>query len=209
MLTSMFLKGLVVGFMIAAPVGPVNVLCARRTIVNGRLVGIVSGLGAALADTFFGAVAAFGLVFVHTLLLNERFWLGLGGTIILVVIGVRTLTADVPRPKQAQEDAANLLGDFTSTFVLTLFNPVTILSFLACFSAFGIDNDDKGDLDDWLLLLGVFTGATVWWLFLTTAVGMFRSKFDQETLRWANRIAGVVILAFAAVILWNVATVRL
>ena len=209
MLTSMFLKGLVVGFMIAAPVGPVNVLCARRTIVNGRLVGIVSGLGAALADTFFGAVAAFGLVFIHTLLLTERFWLGLGGTVILVVIGVRTLMADVPRPNPKQEDAANLLGDFTSTFILTLFNPVTILSFLACFSAFGIDSDDKADLDDWLLLLGVFTGATAWWLLLTTAVGMFRSKFDQETLRWANRIAGVVILAFAAVILWNVATVRL
>jgi threonine/homoserine/homoserine lactone efflux protein len=209
MLTSMFLKGLVVGFVIAAPVGPVNVLCARRTIVYGRLVGIVSGLGAALADTFFGAVAAFGLVFIHTLLLTERFWLGLGGTVILVVIGIRTLTADVPRPKEGQEDAANLLGDFTSTFVLTLFNPVTILSFLACFSAFGIDSDERVSLDDWMLLLGVFTGATAWWLFLTTTVGMFRRKFNQETLRWANRIAGVIILAFAAVILWNVATVRL
>src|SRR6185369_4788623 len=145
-----------------------------------------------------------------TLLLTERFWLGLGGTIILVVIGIRTLMADVPRPKEeGQEVATNLLGDFTSTFILTLFNPVTILSFLACFSAFGIDNDDRVSLDDWMLLLGVFTGATAWWLFLTTAVGMFRSKFNQETLRWANRIAGVVILVFAAIILWNVATVRL
>ena len=207
MLTSVFLKGLIVGFIIAAPVGPVNVLCARRTIVHGRLVGVVSGLGAAVADTFFGAVAAFGLVFINTLLLSERFWLGLAGTVILVVIGVRTLMSAPPRPKEnGDPDPANLLGDFTSTFVLTLTNPVTIVSFLAAFSAFGIEGDEEIKLDDWLLLLGVFLGATSWWLVLTTGVGLLRDKFNDGALRWASRIAGVVILAFAAAILWDVAT---
>lgn len=208
MLVSVFITGLIAGFVIAVPVGPINVLCVRRTIMHGRLVGLVSGLGAAAADTLFGAIAAFGLVFIYTLLLTERFWLGIGGTAILIVIGIRTLLAEPPRP-QASPDPPNLLGDFTSTFFLTLTNPVTILSFLAAFSAFGIQGDERIGLDDWLLLLGVFIGSTAWWLILTTSVGLFHGKFDDRTLRWANRIAGLVILAFAAAILWNVVMLRL
>lgn len=208
MLISVFFKGLIVGFLIAVPVGPINVLCVRRTIVHGRLVGLVSGLGAAAADTFFGAIAAFGLNFVNSLLMSERFWLGLGGAAILVVIGIRTLTAKPPQPREEETDPASLIGDFTSTCLLTLTNPVTILSFLAAFSAFGLESDDQIDVDDWLLLLGVLLGSSLWWLTLTTIVGTFRDKFNQETLGWANRIAGVIILAFAAVVLWNTAAVR-
>ncbi len=206
MLVSVFVKGLIIGFMIAAPVGPINVLCARRTIMHGRIVGLVSGLGAAAADTFFGAIAAFGLNFIHALLMSERTWLGLAGAGILVVIGLRTLLATPPRPQENAPDPANLAGDFTSTCFLTLTNPVTILSFLAAFSAFGLQGNDQVNLDDWLLLLGVFLGSTAWWILLTTGVGIFRDKFNDGTLRWANRIAGVIILGFAAVIFWNVAT---
>lgn len=208
MLISIFLKGLIVGFLIAVPVGPINVLCVRRTIVHGRLVGLASGLGAAVADTFFGAVAAFGLNFIHSLLMSGRFLLELAGTAILVVIGVRTLTAKPPQPKESEADPTNLIGDFTSTCILTLTNPVTILSFLAAFSAFGLQGDDQIDVDDWTLLLGVFLGSSLWWLILTNVVGVFRDRFNQATLGWANRIAGAIILAFAAVILWNIATVR-
>jgi threonine/homoserine/homoserine lactone efflux protein len=205
MLVSVFVKGLIVGFLIAAPVGPINVLCVRRTIVHGRIVGLVSGLGAAAADTFFGAIAAFGLNFVHSLLMSERLWLGLAGTAMLVVIGIRTLLARPPRPREEETDPANLIGDFTSTCILTLTNPVTILSFLAAFSAFGLQGDEQIDVDDWLLLGGVFLGSTLWWLTLTQVVGVLRDKFNDETLRWANRSAGVIILAFAAIVLWNVA----
>src|SRR5262245_48765810 len=130
MLTSLFIKGLVVGFLIAAPVGPVNVMCVRRTIMHGRLVGLVSGMGAATADTIFGAIAAFGLSFVYELIMHERFWLGLGGGILLLVMGVRTLLAEPPRATDTA-DPPNLLGDYTSTLFLTLTNPVTIVSFLA------------------------------------------------------------------------------
>ncbi len=204
MLISVLIKGLIVGFLIAAPVGPINVLCIRRTIMHGRLVGFVSGLGAAVADTFYGAIAAFGLSFVYTLLLTERVWIGLAGTALLVVIGIRTLLAEPPRPK-AEPDPPNLIGDFTSTFFLTLTNPVTILSFIAAFSAFGIEGNEQIDLRDWFLLLGVFAGSALWWLIITTCAGLFHGRFAEETLHWGNRIAGVIILAFAALILWNVA----
>lgn len=205
---SVFLKGLIAGFLIAAPVGPVNVLCLRRTIVHGRLVGVLSGLGAAAADTIFGAIAAFGLSFVHELVMREKFWFGLIGAIVLVVIGVRTLWAKAPKKKDDEEekDPATLLGDFTSTLILTLTNPVTVLSFLAVFSAFGVQNDEKSLADEWTVVAGVFLGACTWWLLLTNGVAFFRDKFNQRGLRWTNRIGGVLILCFAVVVFWNAAT---
>jgi threonine/homoserine/homoserine lactone efflux protein len=205
MLTSVFLKGLIVGFLIAAPVGPVNVLCVRRTIMHGRLVGLVSGLGAAGADTVFGGIAAFGLSFVYDLMMTERLWLGLGGSLLLILMGIRTLFAEPPRPSETP-DPPNLVGDFTSTFFLTLTNPVTILSFMAAFAAFGVaaEAGEPIGLDDWVLLFGVFLGASTWWLFITEIVALFHGRIPLAILRWTNRIAGVVILAFAAAVLWVV-----
>lgn len=206
MLTWIFLKGLLAGFLIAAPVGPINVLCVRRTIMHGRIVGLVSGLGAAAADTVFGGIAAFGLSFVYQLLLTERFWLGLGGAALLTIIGIRTLYAEPPRPTDTP-DPTNLVGDFTSTFFLTLTNPVTILSFLAAFTAVGVaaEPGEPIGLDEWVLVLGVFIGATTWWLFVTEVVALFHGRIPESFLRWTNRIAGMVILGFAAAVLWMVA----
>lgn len=208
LVVSVFFKGFIAGFLIAAPVGPINVLCIRRTIVHGRLVGIVSGLGAAVADTIFGAIAAFGLNFVHDLVLREKFWFGLIGAAVLLVVGVRTLWANAPQSKKDEEetDPKNLLGDFTSTLILTLTNPVTVLSFLAVFSAFGVQNDEKSLADEWMVVAGVFLGASTWWLLLTNGVALFRDKFNQRGLRWTNRVGGVLILGFAAVVMWNAAT---
>ncbi|HEX9465138.1 MAG TPA: LysE family translocator [Alphaproteobacteria bacterium] len=208
LVVSVFFKGLIAGFLIAAPVGPINVLCIRRTIVHGRLAGIVSGLGAAVADTIFGAIAAFGLSFVHDLVLRQKFWFGLIGAAVLLVVGLRTLWANAPQPKKDEEetDPKNLLGDFTSTLILTLTNPVTVLSFLAVFSAFGVQNDEKSLADEWMVVVGVFLGASMWWLLLTNGVALFRDKFNQRGLQWTNRVGGVLILGFAAVVLWNAAT---
>lgn len=204
MLTWIFVKGVIVGFLIAAPVGPINVLCIRRTIVQGRIVGLVSGLGAAAADTFFGIIAAFGVAIVQKILLAERFWLSLAGAAVLAVIGLRILNAEPPRPAQTP-DPPDLLHDFTSTFFLTLTNPVTILSFLAAFSAFGVgfEDGDTIDVGEFLLVAGVFVGAAAWWLLLTEVVHLFHGRLPLGFLRWANHIAGAVILVFAAGILWS------
>jgi threonine/homoserine/homoserine lactone efflux protein len=198
-----FFKGAIVGLLIAAPVGPINVLVIRRTLVRGRLAGLASGLGAALADTLFGAVAAFGISMLRTFLEEAHVAISLVGAAILVGMGIKLLRQ--PRPEiSAGTDPTDLLGDFTSALFLTLTNPITVLSFMAVFAAFGVRPDGRIGLDDWLLLAGVAAGASVWWVLVVEAVGLFRDRFTTTGLTWANRIAAVVILAFAAAVVGDV-----
>jgi len=200
MLLWLFLKGLAIGFLIAAPVGPINIMCVRRTIVHGRLPGIVSGLGAAVADTILAAVAVFGLAFVTQILMEERFLLALGGSVFLVVLGLRALLRPPPKLISGR-DPTNLLGDFTSTLALTLSNPITILSFLAIFAAFNVRTDEQIGLNNMTVVLGVFVGSMGWWSTLTGLAGFFHGRFTEKGLAWTNRVTGVVILTFAAVVL--------
>lgn len=202
MLTEYFLKGLVIGFTIAAPVGPINVLCVRRTIVDGRLAGLVSGMGAALADTTFGCIAAFGLFFIIELFDTERLWLNAAGAVLLAVAAVRTYYAGPPVAK-TESHPSNLIGDFTSTFALTLTNPITIFSFIAIYAAFDIQPSEVIGAADWLLLLGVFLGSMAWWGLLTGFVGLFRRDFTPDGFKWANRISGIVIIGFALVVAFD------
>lgn len=195
MLTVLFLKGLVIGFTIAAPVGPVNVLCARRTLIHGHLAGMFSGIGAALADTVFACAAAFGLSFLTGILIAEQTWLRILGGLFVITMGIHGLAMRPPRLSSAP-DPTSLLGDLTSTFFITLTNPITIISFIAVFSAFGIPADDQVDIQDWVLLIGVLLGSLAWWLLLTGGVTIFRTKFTTDGLLWANRISGVIIIGF-------------
>jgi threonine/homoserine/homoserine lactone efflux protein len=135
-----FLRGLGLGFAIAAPVGPIGVLCIRRTLADGRLVGFVTGLGAATADATYGAVAAFGVSAVTSLLVGLRLWIHLLGALFLAWLGVRTLLAR-PAVKAATPTAparAGLLTAWASTVMLTLTNPATIISFAAVFAGLGL-----------------------------------------------------------------------
>lgn len=198
----LFVKGMVIGFLIAAPVGPINVLCVRRTLVHGRLAGIFSGLGAAAADTIFGAIAAFGVIFITDFLFAHHLALSLLGGAFLLVLGIRTL-AKPPPELAAGRDPTGLMADFSSTFLLTLTNPITIFSFLGVYVAFGIHADTRVDIGDWLLLSGVFLGSTTWWLLITSAASFFRARFSVVGLVWANRVAGVVILCFAMLVLYE------
>jgi threonine/homoserine/homoserine lactone efflux protein len=204
MLDWIFFKGALVGMLIAAPVGPINVLVMRRTLVHGRLAGLASGLGAALADTLFGAIAALGMSVLQTFLEEERVALSLAGAAILVFMGVRLLRRPAPA-MTAGKDPTGLVADFTSTLVLTLTNPITVLSFLAIFAAFGVRPDGRVGIDDGLLLAGVMAGASAWWLTVVEAVSKFRDRFTTTGLTWANRIAALVILAFAAAVAGDVA----
>lgn len=194
-----FIKGALVGMLIAAPVGPINVLVIRRTLVYGRLAGLASGFGSAVADTVFGAIAAFGISMLKTFLEEERTLLSLAGAAVLVVMGVKLLRRPVPAIA-AGKDPTGLFADFTSTLFLTLTNPITVLSFLAIFAAFGVQADGTIAEDDWLLLVGVLAGASLWWLIVVESVCLFRDRFTTTGLTWANRVAAAVILAFAAVV---------
>jgi threonine/homoserine/homoserine lactone efflux protein len=191
-----FVKGVLVGLLIAAPVGPVNVLVIRRTLVHGRLAGLFSGLGSALADTAFGAIAAFGISILQTFLEQERDWVSMVGAAILFVMGFKLLRRPLPSIA-ADKDPAGFIADLSSAFFLTITNPITVLSFLAIFAAFGVKADGTVLADDWLLIAGVFTGAALWWTTVVEAVCLFRDRFTTTGLSWANRIAAFMILAFA------------
>ncbi len=195
-----FIKGIVVGFLIAAPVGPVGILCAQRTLEEGLPPGLASGLGAAAADTLFGAAAAFGLTFISMMLLEYEVVLRVMGGVLLFLIGGRALI--VSRPARAPESSAQSLpGDFLSTFFLTLTSPITILAFGPVFVALEAVVP-KGDLAGaWSLIGGVLAGSGLWWLMLCFGVSLFRHKASEFSLRWVNRLAGGVILFFGVVVL--------
>jgi threonine/homoserine/homoserine lactone efflux protein len=196
----LFLEGIVIGFAIAAPVGPIGVLCIRRTLADGRASGFISGLGAATADAVYGSVAALGLTFVTNLLVGGESWLRLVGGAFLVLLGVRTFLVR-PAEWAAPARRSGLPGAYASTFLLTLTNPTTILSFAAIFAGLGA-GDASGDvLSAMLLVSGVFLGSAVWWFVLSAAVGLFRAKLSVRELRWVNRVSGAVIAAFGVLAL--------
>jgi threonine/homoserine/homoserine lactone efflux protein len=192
------LKGIIMGFSIAAPVGPIGVLCIRRTISNGRLSGLVSGLGAASADGLYGCVAAFGLTLISSFLVSQQFWLRLIGGAFLCYLGVKTLISH-PAEQAASTSSTSIRGDYLSTFFLTVTNPMTILSFAAVFAGMGLAAAGGGYNTAGLLVLGVVMGSALWWLCLSGIVGIFRQKFNTTSLVWVNRISGLIIIGFGMV----------
>ncbi|MFA5058436.1 MAG: LysE family transporter [Opitutaceae bacterium] len=201
------LKGLVIGFAIAAPVGPINLLCLRRSLSDGRRVGFVSGLGAAFADTTYGVIAAAGLTAVTDFLIGHRVWLQLFGGAFLLVLGVFTMRAHAPRREAAAPVHVGRLRDaFVSTYVLTLANPMTIIAFTGVFAGLGLGWRTGRTIDALQLIGGVFTGSSLWWLLLALLAGTFGRHLNDGTLRWINRIAGGIIAAFGVWQLWLLIT---
>ncbi len=196
----LLLRGLVIGFSIAAPVGPIGVLCIRRTLADGRTSGLISGLGAATADAMYGCVAGFGLTFISSILIDQQTWLRLFGGLFLCYLGIKTLFSK-PAQQEAKVEGTGLLSSYASTFLLTVTNPMTILSFAAIFAGLGLVNTNGSYASALILVLGVFLGSAAWWLLLSGGVGFFRAKFNTKGLLWVNRISGVVITVFGVVAL--------
>jgi threonine/homoserine/homoserine lactone efflux protein len=194
------LKGLIIGFSIAAPVGPIGVLCIRRTLLQGRIAGFLSGLGAASADALYGCVAGFGLTFMANFLLDQQLWFSLIGGAFLGYLGVKTFFSQTSETATTVH-RASWLGAYGSTFLLTLTNPATILSFAAIFAGLGLANSSHNYLEATLLVLGVFAGSALWWLLLSGGVSLFRTRLTPAWLGWVNRISGVIIAGFGLVIL--------
>ena len=191
----LWLRGFIVGLSIAAPVGPIGVLCIRRTLAQGRLVGFVSGLGAATADALYGSVAGFGLTWISAVLLRQQMWLRLVGGAFLCYLGLRTMFA-VPANPELSARAIGVLGAYGSTFLLTVTNPMTILSFVAIFASLGLGTGGGDYAAAGLLVSGVFSGSGLWWLVLSGGASLFRVRLQSEGLRWLNRVSGVIITGF-------------
>ncbi len=195
-----FLRGLLIGFSIAAPVGPIGVLCIRRTLAEGRLAGFLSGMGAASADMFYGAVAAFGLTAIQDVLLGQSNWLRLVGGIFLLYLGVKTFLSK-PAEQAARSSRGGLFGAYLSTFFLTITNPITILSFIAISAGLRLGETNGDYTTASTMVLGVFLGSATWWFTLSFVVGLLRDRFNASWKIWINRIAGVIISSFGIIVL--------
>jgi len=186
---ALFARGFALGLSIAAVVGPIGLLCIRRTLTTGFAVGFVSGLGAATADATYAAIASFGISALATILIDQRIWLRLIGGAFLVYLGVRTLRSQpAMRTADSATSGLHLAGAYSSTLALTLSNPMTIMSFAAIFAGIGASGLD--------LVVGVFGGSAAWWLILAGLVARLRSSVTHQRLRWANLASGLLILAF-------------
>ena len=191
---SFLMKGTIIGFSIAAPVGPIGVLCIRRSLAVGQRMGLVTGLGAATADAAYGCVAGFGLTAISGFLVGQKVWLGLLGGLFLCYLGIRTLVSN-PAEHAAEVRPGGVLSAFLSTCFLTLTNPMTILSFIAVFAGLGL-----GKSPDYFaasaMVGGVFVGSALWWLLLSSSVALFQSRLNSDRMRLVNRVSGLVILDF-------------
>lgn len=188
-----FLKGAVLGF--STPAGPIGILCIRRTLQYGRMSGLSSGLGAVIADTIYGIIAIFGLSMVMNLLLAGQFWLRVMGGAFLVYLGFKILLSKTKEKPEAVTHKT-LFNDFLSTFFLTMTNPLTFLTYFGIFAGFGFADTKGNHLNGLLIILGIFLGASMWWLILTEGVFLFRKKIGGNLMVWINRIAGVIIIGF-------------
>jgi threonine/homoserine/homoserine lactone efflux protein len=192
------LKGVAVGIVIAVPVGPVGVMCVRRTIFEGKRAGFVSGLGAATADALFGFIAAFGLTFVSDWLIGYHQWLRIAGGCYLLYVGGSALLAEPQSKRSAEPDAESVLRYFLSTFALTLTNPITILAFIGIFSALGLAGAEATFARAAVMVFGVWLGSLLWWLALTLGLGSLYRSFDARHLKWINRASGTILLLSGA-----------
>ncbi len=195
--SALFLKSLVIGLSIAAPVGPIGLLCIQRTLAHGRLIGFMSGLGAALADAFYGAIGALGVSAVIATMVAARVPLALGGAAFLAWMGVQLLRAPAATRAREAADATTPLKAMLSVFLLTLANPMTILSFIAVFASIATGHV-SGAPAAATMVLGVFLGSALWWLGLSSAVSMVRHRLSARAMQGINRFSGVVLVGFAA-----------
>ena len=194
-----FLKGIFIGFALAVPIGPIGIMCIRKTLSEGRLNGLIIGLGAATADLLYGCVAAFGLTFISDALVSQRIIIRLVGGALLLYLGVRTFTK-LPADPKIPASGNGRLRSYITAFLLTLTNPLSVFAFIAVFTALGLGSD-LGNFSASVLVSGVFLGSCLWFLSLGTGVMFFRKKLELEGLKWINKIAGVLLIISGIIVM--------
>jgi threonine/homoserine/homoserine lactone efflux protein len=199
--TSFLVRGLLIGLSVAAAVGPMSILCIQRTLQRGFLYGLISGLGIATADGLYGCIAGFGLTVIASFLMSQQGWIRVIGGLFLIYLGCKTLFTKPAERAATASKATGFVGAYISTFLLTLTNPLTILSFVAIFAGLGVGSGKNSPFAALLVVCGVFLGSALWWCFLTGSINLFRKRFTARWLLWINRISGGVITLFGLVTL--------
>lgn len=211
----LILSGLAIGIIVAAPIGPVNLICIRRTLAFGPLNGFLSGLGAALGDSVFGIVTAFGLTAIAQLIKGFYVPLQIIGGLLLIGFGIHTFIAtpkkrELDQVKSSDKGASTLIGAIVSTFALTITNPATLLGFTALFAGLGSLIGEKPRFVEAAVLVGgVAAGSIAWWFTITTIVGLFHKNIDDRAMKWINHAMGVAITLFGLAVIGNLIRAQL
>ena len=200
MLLAYLVKGFVIGFSLAVPVGPIALLCIRRTLTRGTASGVASGLGAATADGIYSLIAAFGITFIANFLFSHNIILRLVGGGVLSYIGV-TIFLSVPGEDSSSTQEDGLVHDYVSALLLTFTNPILVVAFAAAFAAAGVGYPRADYLDAAVVVVGVVLGSTLWWLILSGAAGYLHGKISNRMLTIANRVAGTILAGFGLIVL--------
>ena len=206
MAPSLLTQGMILGFSIAAPLGPIGVLCLRRSMADGLLAGFITGMGAATADAVYGSIVAFGLTAVMGMLIALTSPLCLLGGLFLCYLGYRTFFAVPMFTDEEVPPTRSLFVAFVSTFLLTVANPMTIVLFLGIFASAPLRHDSLGQKDALSLVAGIFLGSAAWWLLLSSAAAALASRFTPSRLLWINKLAGTTIALFGLAALCRWAT---
>ena len=194
---NLFIKGLLIGFAIAAPVGPIGLLCITRSLSDGFKMGLMTGLGAALADGVYGAIAAFGLVSISHFLISYQLWIRLIGGLFLIYLGIKFFLKKSDTQSNNKNNEKSIFHACTTTFFLTLTNPVTILSFVAIFAGLGIGTVNANFSHAVLMVSGVVCGSALWWFVLSFFVSfILHKRMTGNLLQLINKISGVIIFIF-------------
>jgi len=200
----LLLKGAGIGFAVAAPVGPIGMLCIRITLERGRVAGFAAGLGAAVADAIYGAIGVLGVAAISGYIEAQRFWLELGGGIFVIGFGIHLALTKPNVGNGNEEIPISLFADFAKTMLLTLANPATILTFMAIFAGVPGAAASKMSVVP-VIVLGVLLGSAAWWLFLSQGVGVIRHRISERALQWMNWSAAMLLIAFGTYTLGHLA----
>lgn len=193
-------RGGAIGFLVAAAIGPIAMLCIRTTLERGRIAGIAAGMGVAVADTIYAAIGAYGISFVGAALTSGEAWLKLVGGIVLIGFGIYLARKQPVTAAEEQEVPKSLTADFAMTLGLTLTNPMTILSFAGLFAGVsGLRGFPLTEIP--ALLIGVFAGSAVWWVALAFIIGLIRHRISPTTMLWINRGSATAIIGFGLYVL--------
>lgn len=199
-------KGIIIGFAIAAPVGPIGILCISRSLSNGRLSGFITGLGAASADAIYGAIGAFGLTAIIALLVQWQLYIEIIGGVFLLFLGIKIFFSKPKDDFLSEKTGDSIIFDYTSTFFLTITNPMAILAYISAFAALGLGRDKYDLYGASLLVVGVFLGSTLWWFVLSSLVGgWLHKKLNIQVLKWINRGSGTIIIICVICIFLDIA----
>ena len=191
----LFLKTALIGLSIAAPVGPIGLLCIERTMRRGAAIGLATGLGAAFADALYGAVGVLGMAMVTAALVQARTWIGTVGAMFLLYLAWRTWASPAPSAAAKAQAADSVWRAFATTFLLTLSNPMTILSFIAIFAALA-PAQGAGAMQKILMVGGVLAGSAIWWLFLVGIVTLLAGVIPPYFQQWVRRASALLLAGF-------------